>query len=108
MATPVRMFSLEQHLLERLKFSGMDRENLADLAGIISSLSNKYGIVPVALEAQGSPAPDRLVAGYLLEPSVLNKLVNILHDTPRVSKMTLIPRGIPSAKLFELQLTLGG
>lgn len=108
MATPVRMFSLEQHLLERMKYSGMDRENLVDLAGIVASLSNKYGIMPVAMEAEGTPVRDRLTVQYLLEPNILNKLVNILHDTPRLRQMTLMPRGIPSAKQFEMQLTLGG
>ena len=60
MATPGREFSLDYHLLERLKYSGIDAENLADLVAIAVSLKNKYGIVPFAAIAQGHPVPDAL------------------------------------------------
>ena len=46
MATPATLFSLEHHLLDRLKFSGVEKENLADLVSIVVSLRNKYGITP--------------------------------------------------------------
>jgi len=36
MVSPAREYSLEQYLLERLKFSGMQKENLTDLANIIA------------------------------------------------------------------------
>lgn len=38
MVSPAREYSLEQYLLERLKFSGMQKENLIDLVNIIASL----------------------------------------------------------------------
>ena len=46
MATSVREFSLDYYLLDRMKYSGLDKENLADFISIIISLKNKYGIVP--------------------------------------------------------------
>jgi hypothetical protein len=60
MATAGREISLDHHLQERLKFSGMDHENLADLASIIVSLKNKYGLTPFAAAAEGHPVPDAL------------------------------------------------
>jgi hypothetical protein len=54
MATPGREYSLDHHLLEHLKFSGIERENLADLIAIVVSLKTKYGIVPFAAAAEGS------------------------------------------------------
>jgi hypothetical protein len=55
MVSPAREYSLEQHLLEHLKFSGMQKENLADLVNIVASLKNKYSIVPFAVAVQGEP-----------------------------------------------------
>jgi hypothetical protein len=48
MASPGREYSLDHHLLEHMKFSGIDRDNLNDLITIVVSLKNKYGIVPLA------------------------------------------------------------
>ena len=41
MVSPAREYSLERHLLEHLKFGGMQKENLADLVNIVASLKNK-------------------------------------------------------------------
>jgi hypothetical protein len=40
MATPGRELSLDYHPLERLKYSGIDPQNLADLVAIAVSLKN--------------------------------------------------------------------
>lgn len=107
MVTAVREFSFEHHLLERLRHSGMDRENLADLVGIIASLKNKYGILPFTVSAEGSTIPNELTARYLLESVALNKLPNLLHDTPRLKAVTVHPHGLPRPSQFELIITLG-
>jgi len=57
MVTAVREFSLEHHLLDCLRHSGMDCENLADLVSIIVSLKNKYGIQPFTVAASIGPVP---------------------------------------------------
>jgi len=112
MATPAREFArelaLDRHLVERLKFSGLAPENLEDLVSIVVSLKNKYGIVPFAAAAEGQPVPDRLTARYFLESMTLNKLMNVLLDTPRLDKVTIFPRGIPKSTQFEVNITLGG
>ncbi len=107
MVTAVREFSLEQHLVERLRYSGVDRENLSDLVSIIASLKNKYGIQPFTVSAAGTLHPTALVARYTLQATMLNKLMNLLLDTPRLLELSARPYGYPRASQFELQLTLG-
>lgn len=107
MAVPIRQFSLDHHLLERMRFSGLDKENLADLISIVVSLKNKYGITPFATTPKGHPVPDGLTARYIMEGTTLNKMMNILLDTPRLSMITVLPHGIPNPMQFEVHSSLG-
>ena len=66
-ATPGREYSLDHHLLECMKYSGIDPANLADLVAITVSLKNKYGIMPFAAAAQGHPVPNALALSYMME-----------------------------------------
>jgi len=108
MATTVREFSLDYYLLDRMKFSGVERENLTDLVSIIISLKNKYSIVPFAITSCGEPIPNGVVVSYLMESTTMSKLLNVLLDTPRLSSVTVVPRGIQRAPHFEIKITLGG
>lgn len=108
MATTVREYSLDYYLFDRLRFSGIERENLEDLVSIVTSLKNKYGIVPFAVTPQGQPVPNGLAARYLVESITLNKIMNVLLDTPRLQQMCILPRGVPKSNQFELNVTLGG
>jgi hypothetical protein len=107
-ATPGREYSLDHHLLECMRYSGIDPENLADLVAIAVSLKNKYGIVPFAAAAQGHPLPNALSLSFIMEGITVNKIVNIVLDIPRLSALTIVPRGIPRAAQFEVVVTLGG
>jgi hypothetical protein len=106
MATTAPEYSLDYYLLEKLRFSGIDKENLADLVNIVSSLKNKYGIAPYAAEVEGSRIPNALTMRYLVDSLTLHKLTNVLVDTPRLEKITILPRGIPRSTQFDLQITL--
>jgi hypothetical protein len=106
MATTAREYSLDYYLLEKLRFSGIDKENLADLVNIASSLKNKYGIVPYATDVVSSPVPNGLTMHYLVDSMTLHKLMNVLLDTPRLEQVHIAPRGIPRPMQFELQITL--
>jgi hypothetical protein len=108
MATAGREISLDHNLLEHMKFSGMDRENLADLVSIIVSLKNKYGLMPFAAAAEGHPVPDALAVRYIVDTLTLNKVMSILMDTPRLNTLMLAPRGIPKTGQYEVVVTLGG
>jgi hypothetical protein len=108
MATPGREYALEHHLLEHLKFSGIERENLTDLINIVVSLKNKYGIVPFAATAQGFPIRNAITVSYVVDSIALNKIMNVLLDVPRLISLTIVPRGIPRSAQFGIELTLGG
>jgi hypothetical protein len=108
MATTVREYSLDYYLFDRMRFSGIERENLEDLVSIVTSLKNKYGIVPFAVTSQGHPVPNSLTARYVVETITLNKIMNVLLDTPRLQQMCISPRGIPKSNQFEISITLGG
>jgi hypothetical protein len=45
----------------------VQKENLTDLVNIVSSLKNKYSIVPFAVAVQGEPVPNALTARYLMD-----------------------------------------
>jgi len=90
MVTAVREFCLEHHLLDRLRHCAMEPENLSDLISIIASLRNKYGIQPFTFAAAGAPVPTALVARYTLQATMLNKLMNLLLDTPRLAELAVI------------------
>jgi len=107
MATiPVREYSLDYYLLERLRFSGIEKENLADLISIVASLKNKYGIAPFSVRVKGAPVPNALTMYYLVDSITLHKLMNGLLDTPRLDRISIRPRGIPRSMQFELRITL--
>ena len=108
MATPGREYSLDHHLLERLRYCGIEHDNLTDLVGIVVSLKNKYGIVPFAVEAEGHPVRNALGVDYELDSMTINKILNILLDTPRLKALTIAPRGIPRSTQFDIHLALGG
>ncbi|HTQ62818.1 MAG TPA: hypothetical protein VMI32_21515 [Candidatus Solibacter sp.] len=107
MATTVREYSLDYYLLDRLKYSGIERDNLEDLVNIVASLKNKYGIAPYAVIAQGQPVANGLIASYLIETLTLNKVLNVLLDTPRLQAVSILPRGIPKSNQFEVEITIG-
>jgi hypothetical protein len=108
MATPVREFSLDSQYLEHLKYCGIEPQNLSDLVGLFVSLKNKYGLVPFALAAEGNPIPNALTARYVIDSITLNKINSVLLDTPRLHRVTIVPRGIPKVTQFEIAVTLGG
>jgi hypothetical protein len=100
MVSPAREYSLEQHLLECVKFSGMQKENLTDLVHIVTSLKNKYSIVPFVVAVRREPVRNALAARYLMDTLLLNKLMNLPLDTPRLASVLLVPHGFPKAAHF--------
>jgi hypothetical protein len=108
MSTPGREYSLDHHLLEQLKFSSIEPENLLDLVAIVVSLKNKYGIVPFAASAQGYPVPNAVTVSYVIDSISINKLMNVLLDVLRLDSITIGPRGIPRSAQFDVEITLGG
>jgi hypothetical protein len=108
MATAGREFSFDHYLAERLKFSGMNPQNLEDLMGIVVSLRNKYGIMPFEAVAQGHPVPNALTVSYAMDSITINKIAAVVLDIPRLAALTIMPRGIPRYAQFAVDITLGG
>jgi hypothetical protein len=79
----------------------MRTENLADLVNIAASLKNKYSMVPFAVHAQ------LRLSGCLMDTMLLNKLMNLLLDSPRQANVLVVPHGFPKATQFEVNFTLG-
>jgi hypothetical protein len=91
MVSPAREYSLKQHLLERPKFSGIQKENLT-------------------IWSTSSPAlkiSNALAARYLMDILPLNNLMNLLLDTPRLASVLVVPTASPKPRIFELNVTLG-
>jgi hypothetical protein len=107
MASTRREYSINHHLFEHMKFSGIERDNLNDLITIVVSLKNKYGIVPLAATGQGYPVPNALMVSYALESIALNKIINVLMGIPRHSSITITPLGIPKSSQIDVDITLG-
>ena len=110
MATPVREYipSLDQQMLEHLRYSGIDKDNLCDLVAILVSLKNKDGLMPISMVAESHPVPNAVTARYIVDSVSLNKLMGILLDTPRLKCVTFHPCGIIKTSQYELAITLGG
>lgn len=110
MATPVRecIYSVDQQMMEQLKYSGIDHENLSDLVALFVSLKNKYGLIPFAMAAESLPVPNAVTARYIVDSLTLNKVTNALFDTPRLNRVAIYPRGIIKSGQYELTVTLGG
>jgi hypothetical protein len=64
--------------------------------------------MPFTAEAQGHPVPNALAVRYIMDTLSLNKIMNLLVDTPRLNTLTLSPRGIPKSGQYEVTITLGG
>jgi hypothetical protein len=110
MATSVRQYStsIDLQMLERLKYSGLEAENLSDLVGLFVSLKNKYGIVPFDMVAESNPVPNAVTARYLVDSLTLIKIANVLFETPRLHRVTICPHGLSKSGQYELAVTLGG
>jgi hypothetical protein len=73
----------------------MQKENLNDLAGIVVGAKFKHSITANAVNVQGQPAPNALTARYLMDPLLLNKMMSLPFDTPRLASAFVVPRGFP-------------
>lgn len=60
------------------------------------------------MAAESLPVPNAVTARYLVDSATLNKIVNVLLDTPRLNRVIIYPRGILKAGQWEIVLTLGG
>ena len=94
-------------LLNALKHSGMDKENLNELVNIAAGLQ-KGGLKTVRVFPKGIPVPDSLHVQGIIGSSELNTvLASLLTKTPRLGGLRLFPYGIPWPEVFQVEVELG-
>ena len=52
--------------------------------------------------------PNAVTARYIVDSLTLNKIANVLFETPRLHRVTISPHGLSKSAQFELAVTLGG
>ena len=100
--------SIEDALLRELRFSGMDKENLKELVGIVAGLQ-RAGLKRLKAFPQGIPQlVDALQVSGTVEADDVNQfLANILTKTPRLGGIKVFPLGIPFPEAFEVNIEIG-
>jgi hypothetical protein len=99
--------SIEEALMQELRFGGLDQENLKEMVGIVAGIQ-KRGLKGLKAFPKGIPRPDSLsVAGVVDAGEVHRFLGEILAQTPRFSRVELFPYGIPFPELFRINIDIG-
>ena len=100
--------SLEDALMDQLRFGGFDKQNLAELVKLAASL-HRNGIVKVRGFPLGKPPiVDGLRLSGDVELSKIGKLLTeILPKTPRFAGVWVFPKGIPWPEVYHVEVDLG-
>lgn len=95
--------SLEQHLMQALKYAGLDKQNLAELVKITLELEAK-GVRPVKVFPIGIPDPDGIEVHSTLDARALQSLLGSLQGLGRISHIRIFPNGIPTVDRFATEI----
>jgi hypothetical protein len=100
--------SLEKELLNILRFSGIEKDNLHDLVKIVVNLQGK-GLGNLRVFPRGiPPVVDGLnVQATVSAANIANILNTVLQQTPRLSGVVVFPYGIPAPEIFQVNVSLG-
>lgn len=100
-----RSGSLERDLLNRLKYGGLDKKNLAELIKIILGFSAR-GVRPVKVFPIGTPWPDGVEFHAHLDLKALESLLQLIQGQERVHTIRVFPHGIPHPEIFQTEIGL--
>lgn len=99
--------SIEEILLQELRFGGIDQENLKELVGIVAGIQ-KGGLKMFKVFPKGIPRPESLsVSGVVDAGEVHRFLSEILTKTPRLGRIDVFPYGIPWPEIFRVNIDIG-
>jgi hypothetical protein len=99
--------SIEEALMQELRFGGLDQENLKELVGIVAGIQ-RGGLKRFKVFPKGIPRPDSLgVSGIVDAGEVHRFLGEILTKTPRLSRIDVFPYGIPRPEIFRVNIDIG-
>jgi len=100
--------SVEDALMEQLRYGGFDKQNLADLVKVAASI-HKGGLEHLRGFPLGKPPiVDGLrLSGDIGLDAIGPLLQEILPKTSRVSGLRLFPKGIPWPEVYHVDVDLG-
>src|SRR5260370_21107098 len=87
--------SLEKELLQTLRHSNIDKENLGELVRVVIQL-RREGLDRARILVKGIPRPDGLTMQAFVEADRLGPILShILTKTPPLQGLLLFPSGTP-------------
>jgi len=99
--------AIEKELLNTLRHSNLDKDNLNDLVRIVADL-RREGLQRTRILLKGIPRPDAITVQAVVEADRLsNILSHILTKTPRLQGVTVFPYGIPWPEIFHVNVDVG-
>jgi hypothetical protein len=100
--------SIEEVLMQELRFGGIDKENLQELVGIVAGIQQE-GLKRIKVFPKGQPPiVDGLRVSGILEASEANRFLGeVLMKTPRLGGVIVFPYGIPWPEIFRVSIDLG-
>ena len=102
------MPTLEETLMQELRFGGISDENLKQLVGIVAGIQ-QGGLKRFKVMPKGTPpiVDSVRVSGVLDAEEVSAFLGRILTETPLLSEIRLFPYGIPRPEMFRVHVDVG-
>ena len=100
--------SVEQQLLEHLRFSGLHKDNLAHLVKIVAGFSDKKTLPNLKVFPIGiPPVYDSLEVRSVVGSKDLANVLNLLLAETAVGQIKLFPYGVPVWEYAELSAVVG-
>ena len=99
------MTGVAEDLMNALKYSGIDKQNLSELVQIASGVA-KEGIRIVKVFPIGIPYPDGIKIQTELNDQNLSALVRSIGNTARINSVEIFPKGIPAVDSFSADLNI--
>ena len=99
--------SIEEALMQELRFGGIDQDNLKELVGIVAGIQ-RGGLKRFKVFPKGIPRPDSLGLSGIVDAGEVHRFLGeILTKTPRLSRLDLFPYGIPWPEIFRVNMDIG-
>jgi hypothetical protein len=99
--------AVEQELLKLLQFSGLDKNNLANLVKIVADFADK-GLSQIKVFPKGiPPVYEGLELKSIVPANELNRILGVILAEAQVNSIVVFPYGIPAYDVAELVVGLG-
>lgn len=92
--------SVEETLMNSLRYSGLDRTHLMELMSAIS----KLGLRPTRGFPYGIPYVEGIEIEATLNAKSLGSLISKITAANRVDNIRIFPKGIPNPQVFDAKI----